>query len=51
MDVPREYDLGALMKLVLFAYTRETFASRKIERLAEENIYMPVSVCPMMCRN
>lgn len=31
---PREYDLGAMMKLVLFAYTRETFISRKIERLA-----------------
>lgn len=36
---PREYDLGAMMKLVLFAYTRETFTSRKIERLAEENLY------------
>jgi transposase len=37
--IPREYDLGAMMKLVLFAYTRETFTSRKIERLAEENLY------------
>lgn len=36
---PREYDLGAMMKLVLFTYTRETFTSRKIERLAEENLY------------
>lgn len=36
---PREYDLSAMMKLVLFAYTRETFTSRKIERLAEENLY------------
>ncbi|MEK0203716.1 transposase [Enterococcus faecium] len=36
---PREYDLGAMMKVVLFAYTRETFTSRKIERLAEENLY------------
>ncbi|MDH6363025.1 transposase, partial [Enterococcus sp. PF1-24] len=36
---PRKYDLGAMMKLVLFAYTRETFTSRKIERLAEENLY------------
>lgn len=36
---PREYDLGAMLKLVLFAYTRETFTSRKIQRLAEENIY------------
>ncbi|OTP24843.1 hypothetical protein A5802_002998 [Enterococcus mundtii] len=27
------------MKLVLFAYTREYFISRKIERLAEENLY------------
>lgn len=36
---PREYDLSALLKLVLFAYTRETFTSRKIQRLAEENLY------------
>lgn len=36
---PREYNLSAMMKLVLFAYTRETFTSRKIERLAEENLY------------
>ncbi|RJZ11804.1 hypothetical protein DYZ47_02936 [Listeria monocytogenes] len=36
---PREYDLGTMMKLVLFTYTRETFTSRKIERLAEENLY------------
>ena len=36
---PREYDLGAMMKVVLFAYTRETFTSLKIERLAEENLY------------
>ncbi|MDO4671261.1 MAG: transposase [Aerococcus sp.] len=28
-----------MLKLVLFAYTRETFTSRKIERLAEENLY------------
>ena len=36
---PREYDLGAMMKLVLFAYTRKTFTSRKIDRLTEENLY------------
>ncbi|WP_249270018.1 transposase [Enterococcus sp. 6D12_DIV0197] len=36
---PREYDLGAMIKLDLFSYTRETFTSRKIERLAEENLY------------
>ncbi|WP_223159185.1 transposase [Listeria monocytogenes] len=36
---PREYDLGTMKKLVLFTYTRETFTSRKIERLAEENLY------------
>lgn len=36
---PKAYNLSAMMKLVLFAYTRETFTSRKIERLAEENIY------------
>lgn len=36
---PREYDLSAMLKLVLFAYTRETFTSRKIQRLAEENLY------------
>ena len=36
---PREYDLRVMLKLVLFAYTRETFTSRKIQRLAEENLY------------
>lgn len=36
---PREYDLGAMMKLVLFSYTRKTFTSRKIDRLTEENLY------------
>lgn len=36
---PREYDLGAMMKLVLFAHTRKTFTSRKIDRLTEENLY------------
>lgn len=36
---PRVYNLSAMMKLILFAYTRETFTSRKIERLAEENLY------------
>ncbi|WP_454093193.1 transposase [Glutamicibacter protophormiae] len=59
---PREYDLGAMLKLVLFAYTRETFTSRKIERLAEENLYArkngfrliersPVFVYLTMCRS
>lgn len=28
-----------MIKLDLFSYTRETFTSRKIERLAEENLY------------
>ena len=36
---PREYDLGAMMKLVLFAYTRKPFTSRKIDRLTDENLY------------
>lgn len=36
---PRKYDLAVMLKLVLFAYTRETFTSRKIERLAKENLY------------
>lgn len=35
---PREYDLGAMMKLVLFAYTRGVFSSRRIETFAVENL-------------
>ena len=35
---PRKYDLSALLKLVLFAYTRGVFTSRKIEQFAEENL-------------
>ncbi|WP_339102065.1 IS1182 family transposase [Candidatus Enterococcus clewellii] len=35
---PREYDLAAMLKLVLFAYTRSVFSSRKIEQLAEESL-------------
>lgn len=35
---PREYDLGAMLKLVLFAYTRGIFSSRQIELFAKENI-------------
>ena len=31
---PRNYDLSALLKVVLFAYTRSVFSSRKIEQLA-----------------
>lgn len=34
---PREYNLGAMLKLVLFAYTRGIFSSRKIELFAKEN--------------
>ena len=36
---PREYDLRALMKLVLFAYLRGCTSCRLIERLARENLY------------
>lgn len=35
---PRKYDLSVLLKLVLFAYTRGVFTSRKIEQFAEENL-------------
>ncbi|MBO1308894.1 IS1182 family transposase, partial [Enterococcus sp. 669A] len=35
---PRSYDLSAMLKLVLFAYTRSVFSSRKIEQLAEESL-------------
>lgn len=35
---PREYSLSAMLKLVLFAYTRSVFSSRKIQQLAEENL-------------
>lgn len=35
---PRNYDLSAMLKLVLFAYTRSVFSSRKIEQLAEESL-------------
>lgn len=35
---PREYDLAAMLKLVLFAMTREVTTSRKIARLARENL-------------
>ncbi|WP_125760523.1 IS1182 family transposase [Companilactobacillus hulinensis] len=34
---PREYDLSAMLKLVLFAYTRGIFSSRQIQLFAEEN--------------
>lgn len=34
---PREYDLGALLKLVLLAYTYGIFSIRQIERFAHEN--------------
>ena len=36
---PREYDLRAMMKLVLFAYLRGRTTCRLIEREARENIY------------
>ncbi|MDR4933991.1 IS1182 family transposase [Companilactobacillus paralimentarius] len=35
---PREYDLRAMLKLILFAYSRSVMTSRKIEEFAEENI-------------
>lgn len=35
---PREYSLSLMLKLVLFAYTRSVFSSRKIEQLAEESL-------------
>ena len=35
---PREYELSAMLKLLLFAYTRSVFSSRKIQQLAEENL-------------
>lgn len=35
---PREYDLSLMLKLLLFAYTRSVFTSRKIEQLAEESL-------------
>lgn len=35
---PRSYNLSVMLKLVLFAYTRETYSSRKIERLAKESL-------------
>ncbi|WP_048000899.1 IS1182 family transposase [Lactiplantibacillus herbarum] len=34
---PREYDLGAMLKLVLLAYSYGIFSSRKIEQFAREN--------------
>jgi transposase len=36
---PREYDLRAMMKLVLFAYLRGRTTCRLIEREARENLY------------
>lgn len=35
---PREYSLSMMLKLMLFAYTRSVFSSRKIEQLAEESL-------------
>ncbi|MFB9768561.1 IS1182 family transposase [Lactiplantibacillus modestisalitolerans] len=34
---PREYNLGAMLKLVLLAYSYGIFSSRKIERFGREN--------------
>ncbi|MFD1456732.1 IS1182 family transposase, partial [Levilactobacillus lanxiensis] len=34
---PREYDLAAMLKLVLLAYTYGIFSSRQIEKFAREN--------------
>lgn len=36
---PREYDVRALMKLVLFAYLRGQNSCQLIERIARENLY------------
>ncbi|USQ68624.1 IS1182 family transposase [Companilactobacillus allii] len=36
---PREYDLRAVLKLVLFSYLRGRYTCRQIEREARENIY------------
>lgn len=36
---PREYDIRALMKLVLFSYLRGQNTCRLIERMARENLY------------
>lgn len=35
---PREYDYGMMLKLLLFAYTRNVFSSRRIEQFAQENL-------------
>jgi transposase len=35
---PREYDLAAMLKLVLFADTRSVFSSRRIAQFAEESL-------------
>ncbi len=35
---PREYDLAAMLKLIVFAYARKTFSSRQIELMATENL-------------
>ncbi|MHA8138005.1 IS1182 family transposase [Lactobacillaceae bacterium Scapto_B20] len=35
---PRDYDLRSLLKLVLFAYTKGIFSSRRISELAEDSL-------------
>ncbi|MBW1606399.1 IS1182 family transposase [Lactobacillus sp. Sy-1] len=35
---PREYDLRSLLKLILFAYTKGIFSSRRINELAEDSL-------------
>ncbi|WP_252904087.1 transposase, partial [Secundilactobacillus oryzae] len=35
---PREYDLASLFKLLLFAYCRGVFSSRRIEQLSKESL-------------
>lgn len=35
---PREYSLSMLLKLVLYAYAKGIYSSRKMEELAEENL-------------
>ncbi|WP_429963796.1 transposase [Enterococcus sp. AZ072] len=35
---PLEHDLSLMLKLLIFAYIRSVFSSRKIEQLAEESL-------------
>ncbi|WP_429973729.1 transposase [Enterococcus sp. AZ163] len=35
---PLEHDLSLMLKLLIFAYIRSVFSSRKIEQLVEESL-------------